>query len=893
MGLHSEQPATLRADGFVYQGEATRHVALPLGGLGTGQIALGGDGGLRQWQMMNQVNHLAFLPASFFALRVTSPEPPIEVVRILQGRAGLERPGGQTPLVNDDVIPAEQLQLLREIGGVEQTTFTGSYPFARLVYEDEQLPVEVQMEAFSPFVPLDAAASGLPAIYFTFTIRNRTPYFLQGSLGAALQNALGWDGITPINGNCCPLYGGNVNRVRQTPAYSALVMENVSLPDDHPGMGQMVLATTSPHARIYERWTDARQFVHFMADLNPSNHLPASMYYRQRGNKATPGVPAGPSPTGQTWNGGLLVPFWLHEGESTTVSFLISWHFPNRYVNFDQFGLPRDYGKSRFWLGNEYSGRFTDAVEVVEYCLAEREKLETTSRAWSAGIFQSTLPDWLREMLAAQGAQIRSPTTFRTEDGKLFGFEGALGASTYMWNSTIGGSCPLNCTHVWNYEMALSRLFPQLERSMRETDLQHVQAPEGYIPHRTVLPLYLPQFWNEPIFGPENPALDGMLGTVLKVYREVRQGGGLAWLAPLWPRVKRLVEYIIAHWDAERDGVLEGEQPNTYDIAFFGPNIYIGGLWLAALRAAEEMAKLQHEPAFADELRQLFQRGSARYDELLWNGEYYIQLLAPTQSLKDQFGQGCLADQLFGQWWAHLLELGYILPAEHVKTTLRSLVRYNFRSNFRDFKHQQRIFADQDDAGLVLCTWPHGGRPEHPMAYCDEVWTGIEYQVGAHCLMEGMLEEGMRIIAALRKRYNGTRRNPYNEIECGDHYARAMAGWSVLEAISGFHFNALDDALTFAPVTTGEEFRAPFLTAHGWGSYTQQTGHICSLACSYGEMRIRHLTLPAFAAAPLMVRQGEKIPRSTQEEVAGKILLSFEPPVILQAGDTLTITGKV
>lgn len=891
MGLHTDTLAAQGTGGFVYRGEARRHVALPLGGLGTGQIALGGDGGLRQWQMVNQINHLGFIPASFFALRATSLEPPVDIVRVLQARDVLERPVEHTPSVNDDHIPFAQLDLLRVAGGVEHTTFTGAYPFARVAYEDGQLPVDVQMEAFSPFIPLDAEASGLPAIYFTFTIRNCSAYFVQGSLGAALQNAIGWDGVTPIDGNRCSLYGGNVNRVYQKARYSAIVMENASLPDDHPGMGQMVLATSSLDARIYERWTDPLQFLRFMEGLNQGNHVPGRDYHHQRSNKSTPGVPSGPSAQGQTWNGGLLVPYWLEPGKSISVGFLVCWHFPNRYVNFDQFGLPRDYGKSRFWLGNEYTTRFSDAIEVVEYCLAEREKLEANSRAWSASIFQSTLPDWLQETLAAQGALIRSPTCFRTEDGKFFGFEGSLGLSTNMWNSTFGGSCPLNCTHVWNYEQALSRLFPRLERTMRETDLQHVQAPEGYIPHRTVLPLYLPQFWNEPVFGPENPALDGMLGTVLKVYREVRQGAGLPWLAQIWPRVRRLVVYIIEHWDPERDGVLEGEQPNTYDIAFFGPNMYIGGLWLAALRAAEEMAKLQNEYAYANELQQLFQRGSARYDTLLWNGEYYIQLLDRSQPLNDQFGDGCLADQVFGQWWAHLLELGYILPPEHVKTALRSVVQYNFRANFRDFEHNQRVFADRDDAGLLVCTWPRGGRPEIPVRYCDEVWTGIEYQVGAHCIMEGMWEEGRKIIAALRKRYDGTRRNPYNEIECGDHYARAMAGWSVLEAISGFRFNTVEDALTFAPFCEADEFRAPFFTASGWGTYDQHAGVSCWLSCAYGEVRLQRLTLPATFAAPLTVGRGEEMLSYRQVEGAGQITLVFDQPVILQVGDRLKITG--
>ncbi len=892
MALKSENITKQHTNGYSYQGEALRHVAMPLGGLGTGQIALGGDGGLRQWQMVNQINHLGFVPDSFFVARASRGEPPLNTIRVLQSREILERPASHTPLINDDHIPAEQLDLLRQFSGVERTTFIGAYPFARIAYEDAQLPVSIELEAFSPFIPLDAEKSALPAIFFTFSIHNHGPHFIQGALGAALQNAVGWDGVTPIRGNRCSLYGGNVNRVRQRAGSSALVMENASLPDDHPGAGQMVLAALSPVARVYERWSEPAQFVRFLDGLHLGNHSDGQSYHRQRSHKVSPLMPSGPSAPGQTWNGGLLVPYWLEAGASTSITFLMSWHFPNRYVNFDQFGLPRNYGKSRFWLGNEYSTRFSDAVEVAEYCMAEHEALETTSRAWSEGIFQSTLPTWLQEMLAAQASLMRSPTCFRTENGAFFGFEGSLGASTTMWSGSFSGSCPLNCTHVWNYEQALSRLFPQLERSMRETDLKHVQAPEGYIPHRAVLPLYLPQFWHEPVFGPTNPALDGMLGTVLKVYREVRQGAPAEWLDQLWPRVRRLVEYIIEHWDAERDGVLEGEQPNTYDIAFFGPNMYIGALWLAALRAAEELAKLQNETDFACELHQLFERGSARYDELLWNGEYYIQLLDPAQPLNDQFGEGCLADQLFGPWWAHQLELGCILPAEHVKTTLRSIVQYNFRAGFRDFAHDQRVFANQDDAGLLVCTWPRGGRPQIPVRYCDEVWTGIEYQVGAHCLLEGMQEEGLKIIAALRIRYDGTRRNPYNEIECGDHYARAMAGWSVLEAISGFHLNAVENALTFAPMYTSGEFRVPFITGEGWGSYTQQPGVSASLTCAYGEMRLQRLTLPASLPDPLTIRYNGEALAYKQEVCDDLLVLSFEQPVMLRAGETLMIKKK-
>ncbi len=880
------------ASEITYAGSRLRHVAMPIGGLGAGQIALGGDGGLRQWQIVNQVNYRGFVPDSFFAIRATSTEPPRNVIRVLQSREVLDRPDDPTPLVNDDDVPADQRHLVRDFPGVTRTDFRATYPFARVRYDDEALPVDVELEAYSPFVPLDAEASGLPAGLFTFTILNRGGVTMQGCLAATLQNAVGWDGITPISGNVCPLYGGNTNRVRRFADRTSIVMENPSLAEDHPGAGQMVLTALTAQARAYERWTTAGQFLRFMEGFNASRQFVGQDSTSARSYNNGPVMASGPSPQGTTFNGGLMVPFRLGPGEATSIGFLISWYFPNRYVNFDQFGRMRDYGLSRFWLGNAYATRFGDAMEVTDHFVHHRTWLGETSRSWEQTLRQSTLPAWLIEAVAAQGSLLRSPTCFWTEDGNFYGFEGSLGASTTMWNGDFGGSCPLNCTHVWNYEMALAKLFPSLEGRMRAIELDHVQAPEGYIPHRTILPLYLRQLWDEPIGGPTNPALDGMLGTILKTYREVRQSGDRAWFAQHWPQVKRLLGYIIDRWDGDNDGVLQGEQPNTYDIAFFGPNMYIGGLWLAALRAAEELARIASDEVSAGELRRRFDQGSARYDELLWNGEYYVQLLDPETPLENQFGEGCLADQLFGQWWAHLLDLGYILPREHVRTTLTSIVRYNVRHGFNDFVHGFRVYADRDDAGLLVCTWPRGGRPAVPVRYCDEVWTGIEYQVAAHCIMEGMVDEGMGLLVALRGRYSGARRNPYNEIECGDHYARAMAGWSVIDALSGLRTDALRDAFHLSPVNGSERSRLPFIVGTAWGTVSQArdgSGYHADLCPAFGHVALRELTVDGIGRGRVAVHLGSRALACETAWTGDRLVITLADRLVVGTNERLAI----
>jgi hypothetical protein len=122
------------------------------------------------------------------------------------------------------------------------------------------------------------------------------------------------------------------------------------------------------------------------------------------------------------------------------------------------------------------------------------------------------------------------------------------------------------------------------------------------------------------------------------------------------------------------------------------------------------------------------------------------------------------------------------------------------------------------EAGLLLCTWPRGGKPTLPFVYSDEVWTGIEYQVASHLIAEGFVKEGLTIVKALRTRYDGRIRNPWNEYECGNYYARAMASYALLGALAGFRYSAAQRTLWFGPQLSVRPFMTFFCTASGFGS---------------------------------------------------------------------------
>jgi non-lysosomal glucosylceramidase len=387
------------------------------------------------------------------------------------------------------------------------------------------------------------------------------------------------------------------------------------------------------------------------------------------------------------------------------------------------------------------------------------------------------------------------------------------------------------------------------------------------------------------------PAADGQMGSILKTYREWRLSGDDAWLARLWPHLKRALEYAWKAWDADRDGVMEGEQHNTYDIEFYGPNSMVGALYLGALEAAARMARRLGDAEAADRYQELRRRGSELLDRLLWNGEYYVQKVdeKQQQASRYQYGEGCLSDQLLGQWFAEIVDLGKLLPAEHVRTALASIFRYNFLSDFSQFANVQRIYALDDEQGLLVCSWPRGKRPALPLVYADEVWTGIEYQVAAHLIYEGMVKEGLAIVEALRRRYDGVRRNPYNEIECGHHYARALASWSLLTALSGFAFSAPDKEIRFRPRLARAEFRCLYSAGVAWGSYRQRLAQgklEAELSVEGGRLELARMRLPFSGPSARVLTRGQA--KATVRD--GEALIEWPSPLRLHPGERLRLT---
>jgi uncharacterized protein (DUF608 family) len=713
---------------------------------------------------------------------------------------------------------------------------------------DPDVPLGVRIEAFNPFVPADPDRSGFPVAVLRFVLDNPTDGPVAAAIAGSLENFIGFDGT-----NGAP--AANVNEPRRSDGVTGVVLGSRGVPRDTEQWGTIALTTTAIEGVTHRtawadvNWGDA--LLDFWDDFSEDGRLDA----REIGAVEAPIA-------------SLAVEVEVPARSSRAVTYVLAWTFPNRRA----WGLSPSGGVNNYAdeiVGNYYATRFDDAWDAARATVRDLETLESDTLSFVHAFCGSDLPPVVKEAALYNLSTLRSQTCFRTEDGRFYGWEGC--------NDTTG-SCLGSCTHVWNYEQGTAFLFGSLARSMREIEFLHATRDDGHMSFRVLLPLeQRSTAWGL-------AAADGQMGSVMKLYRDWQLSGDDDLLRRLWPRARMSLAFCWTPggWDADRDGVMEGCQHNTMDVEYFGPNPQMGIWYLGALRAAEEMARYLGEDEFAADCRDLFERGRRWLDEHLFNGEYYEHQIWPVgdegtiapglrhfdmgaRDVADpslQLGGGCLVDQLVGQYMAEVCGLGYLIDPEHARATLRAIMRHNFRENLYGHFNHMRTFALNDEAGLLMASYPRGNRPKRPFPYYNEVMTGFEYTAAVHMLYEGQREDGLRVIEAIRARYDGERRSPFDEAECGHHYARAMASWAAVLALTGFRYSGVDRTIRFA-LAQGP-VRWFWSTGDAWGTIrqaplTRQDVDI-ELAVLGGELPLRRLEVGDSAVdldEPRTLRGGE------------------------------------
>ncbi|MGJ7032931.1 GH116 family glycosyl hydrolase [Niabella hirudinis] len=780
----NEWPAAERAFNGVYKGEYLNRVAFPIGGLGAGMFCLEGTGAISHMSINNRPE-VFFEPNVFAAVCVKGAQP---VARVLEGPVPEWKIFGQRGTGNGAGGTSYGLPRF------EEATFLARFPFGIIELKDKAMPLEVEVTGWSPFIPGDEDNSGLPVGALEYRFVNRTAKMQEAVFSYNAKNFVA---------------RGERARIRK--------MEQGFILSQEPGKDKPF---TKTDFAIYT--TADQQPVTDYCWFRGGWFDPVTMIWNTIEAGATKDNPP------VDWDApgaSLFVPFTLAPGGRRTIRIMMAWYVPEADLRIQDKGpdgkeqchsdacciTPLESGLQAYtkFTGEKYqpwyASRFKNIEAVAAYWRAQYDTLKKKSALFKDAFYSSTLPAEVIEAVAANLTILKSPTVLRQYDGRMWAWEGC---------SDEAGCCHGTCTHVWNYAQAICHLFPGLEIGLRNTEYCEDQSAAGHQTFRANMPI-------SPVKHDFHAAADGQLGGIMKVYREWRISGNHSWLKKIYPLTKRSLDYCIETWDPTHKGVLEEPHHNTYDIEFWGPDAMCTSFYLGALQSIITMGSFLKEDIGI--YRSLQEKGKAFLENQLYNGEYFFQKIqweglkaqnpAEAQSFggaysreavailkkegpKYQYGSGCLSDGVLGSWMAAVCGLEDPVDPKKITSHLLSVHRYNLKKSLKGHVNPQRpAYALGNEGGLLLCTWPRGGKLSLPFVYSNEVWTGIEYQVAAHLMMMGKVAEGLDIVRACRNRYNGRVRNPFNEYECGHWYARAMSSYGMLQGLTGLRYDAVDKIL--------------------------------------------------------------------------------------------------
>lgn len=570
---------------------------------------------------------------------------------------------------------------------------------------------------------------------------------------------------------------------------------------------------------------------------------------------------------------GLTQEFTIPAWETVRIDFIIAWYFPNVYLNtIGDAGRSGADGKKGL---RHYASRFGNADDVALYVAGNMENLYGQTKLWRDTWYDSSLPFWFLDRTFANTSTLATTTCHRFTDGRFYAWEGV-------------GACEGTCTHVWQYAQAPARLFPDIERVTRD----RVDLGIGFRDESGSIGMRAEHNMQS--------AIDGQCGRIMGMWREHTMSTDDSFLKSIWPRAKKAVQYVLDH-DGNGDGILDGAQENTLDAAWYGEIAWTSIEALGALKAGEEMALAMGDQDFSRQCRERREKGRKAIETDLFNGKWFIQRQDKEHANKFGTYNGSFIDQLFGQSMAYQCGLGGLISSDKQKKALQSIWTNNFAPDLTEYlKHIRplgRPYYIEGEGGTLMCTnalneaSPYGGN-SWTHGYLNECMTGFEHQLASHMMLAGMTKEALAVTRAVHDRYAAVKRNPYNEIECSDHYARAMASYGTFLSACGYDYNGPEGKLGFNPVMSSEDFKAAFTTAEGWGTYAQKKQGFswgASVALKYGQLTLRTLSL-AFPLKKVQVTvDGQPAPDFKVE----KGTLVWKTPLTLKAGQIITVqTGN-
>ena len=812
-------------------------IGMPVGGINTGTVYLGGDGRLWLWDIFNSQQE------------GIDPKSVDWGTELHVGKKVRSRDGSAYVQPARDIRPMEQgfafkIQVGKQTylkkmiaDDWDEIVFEATYPMAKIRYISKELPIEITANVYSPFIPLDEKSSGLPCTIYSFSINNNSQMSVSISILGWLENKVSIKsaGSKDIRRNEV-LAQGKLKTVQ-----ASINLNGSLLQLQDPDFGTLGIASLGGDSKAI---TDL-QFPITLASFTQQNEKFAE------------------KTTDQQLIAAVRSEYQIKPGATAEAHFSIAWHFANLKLN------QAIQDKGRY-----YANWFSSASEVLTYVHQNFTSLSTTSNLWKNTWFDSSLPWWFLERTFSNISTLATTTAHRFRSGRFYAWEGV-------------GCCEGTCTHVWQYAQAVGRIFPGIERDTRERiDLGLSLQPDGMIWYR-----------GEVV---KTAAIDGQAGTILRIYREHQMSADHKFLSKNWEKIKLATEWVIRQ-DKNQDGMEDTPIENTLDAVWDGEIAWLVGLCIAAVKAAGAMAAEMKDSDFEKICTDYVIKGSKNMEEKLFNGEYFIHRPDEIKG-REKLGSynTCHIDQVYGQSWSHQVALGRIIDKEKTLKALQSLWKYNFTPDVGPYIKERtggRPYALAGEGGLVMNTnpknetRPYGDNITWQLGYFHECMSGFEHQVASHMMAEGMTDEAMVITRMIHDRYHAAKRNPFNEIECSDHYARAMASYGTFITACGFEYHGPNGHMAFNPKLNPEKFKAPFTSAAAWGSYEQERDAQklrASLLVQYGELSLNSFSLHALhQVTGLEVILGDQLIPASISQKGNRYTLKFASTISLVPGQKL------
>ncbi len=833
---------------MIYEGKNAKNISFPLGGIGTGCIGLAGNGELKDWEIFNRPNKNTKNGYSHFAIKASYKGK--NIVKVLHGDATEHLMG--TPCASDGYYGLGFGLREDSLAGYphfKNVSFDGTFPTATLSFSDEDFPAKVRLCAFNPFIPHNDLDSSIPAAFFEWEIENTADESVRFALACTVKNPA----ESTLNEK---ISEGNLNGV---------LLKSAGVNDIDTKYSDLCVLTDNGDTVSQEYWYRGKWkdgCTTYWKNLLNLDRMPERSYSEPANNDHATVVSYVDIPA----------------GSKAKLRFVISWNVP---VAYNYWKLNNDGNNT--WR-NYYATIFKDSYASAKYALENFDTLLEKTVLFSNALQSCTLSESAKDAISANLSIIKTPTALRVEDGTFWGWEGL---------SERVGSCFGTCQHVWNYAYVMPYLFPKLERSMRDATLECALQESGATNFRINLPLKWDIFtWHS--------CVDGHMGEVIKCYREWKFSGDDTWIENRSEKIFKMIEYAWSKdnrdkWDYDMDGVLEGRQHHTLDMELFGPSSWLQGFYLLALDCGAKIAKHVGDEVRANTYTKLYEKGKAWTNEHLFNGKYFCQSVdlsdksvlerfdavqdywnEEAAQIKYQVANGCIIDQMLADWHAVLIGADGVFDDDKKKVALENLYKNNYKSSMRNVTNMWRNFSVNDEAGTVICSYPEGVEvPAIPISYCEETMSGFEYALAGLMISQGYVAEGESIVKAVRDRYDGEKRDPWNEIECGSNYARSMASYALMPIYSGFTFDMTQRHIGFAPILDAGKYL--FSVCESWGT-VEFDNKVYRISMLGNPLTLSSLSIPNCEKVTSVTVDGESIDFEIKDGklIFGEIKISEE-----------------